>query len=76
MEQEGEEPSNDFLQQAKNKAVPKLCEKRWSARVITLSGFISKCQAIYLGLKDTVPILMSERMPSHILSLWNPLLLL
>ena len=38
MEQEGEEPSiaNDFLQWAKNKAVPKLCETRWSARVITL----------------------------------------
>lgn len=55
MEQEGEEPSiaNDFLQRAKNKTVPKLCETRWLARVITLSSFISKYKAIYLTLKDT-----------------------
>ena len=51
-EQEGEEPSNDFLQWTKNEAVPKLCETRWSARVITLSSFISKYKAIHLALKD------------------------
>ena len=52
MEEEGEEPSNDFLQQAKNTAVSKLCEMRWLARVITLSSFISKYKAIHLGQKD------------------------
>jgi hypothetical protein len=40
------------VQQAKNKAIPKLCEARWSARIITLSSFISKYKAIHLVLKD------------------------
>ena len=41
-----------FLQRAKNKAVPKLCKTRWSARVSTLLSFISKYKAIFLTLKD------------------------
>ena len=66
--QGGEEPGNDFLQRAETKAVPKLCETRWSARVITLSSFISKYKAICLALKDIgceVLMVMSEQMPYH-----------
>ncbi len=47
-----EETSDMFVQKSANRSVPKLCETRWSARVVTLSSMISKYKAIYLALKD------------------------
>ena len=49
---EGEELSDEYVKRAKNRTVPKLCETRWSARVVTQSSFISKYKAIHLALKD------------------------
>ena len=39
---DSDELSDCFVKRAKNRTVPKLCETRWSARVVTLSSFISK----------------------------------
>ena len=44
--EDSEELSDDFIQNSVKRCVPKLCETRWSARVVTLSSIISKYKAI------------------------------
>ena len=44
--------SDELLKASVKKQVPKLCETRWSARVMTLSSVMSKYKAICLALED------------------------
>lgn len=50
--EESEEVCDVLVQNSANRSVPKLCETRWSARVVTVSSVISKYKSIHLALKD------------------------
>ena len=45
---EEQEEADKLVLRSTNKQVPKLCETRWSARVITLSSVMAKYKAIFL----------------------------
>lgn len=71
---DSEEIDNVYIKRSSEKYVPKLCETRWSARVVTLSSIISKYKAILLALYDIMLkalIVMLELMPKLMPNLWN-----
>ena len=49
---EEQELSDQIIQEAVGKQVPKLCETCWSARVATLSSVMAEYKAIHLALND------------------------
>ena len=49
---EEQEESDKLVLNSAKKQVPKLCERRWSARVSTLSSVIAKYKVIYFALND------------------------
>ena len=67
-----EERSDDLIQTLVKIYVPKLCETRWPAGVVTLSSILSKYKAIYQVYMLKLLMQILEVIPYQ----WNPLLLL
>ena len=51
-QKEWDDNSNQYIHDARNKQIPKLCETRWSARLSTLCSIITKYKSVYLTLED------------------------